>query len=357
MRFFPLIDIVCNRRHLGKAIMQYKLYVENLVWLPEIPNIDVHDIRKSLVVIDVPQLYAVGGLDRFYDIFGLKDYKAHKLISNAALREKFDLLTSMLPVLHKLQDETVAGMVSRMETESDDMMMISGDEKQIVERKMLDSTTSKSAGCILCILSNSSNPADICPVALNPKDIMAQAPVEIFASDDKKLQRSKKTANAYLATKQARYKSAVSRRMAAARRIMTMHDKGRIHISEDSEFTERYYGLRGLLTSEFEWYKSVLAEEYSINIVDDAVHSAPRWTPFDRPAFEMNNEELKKTILEEAERRVAIMTEKCQRQLIGGGKHFEDGEEFLNNGIFARKEKALSTEGKYIMHDTIVFQI
>jgi hypothetical protein len=32
--------------------------------------------------------------------------------------------------------------------------------------------------------------------------------------------------------------------------------------------------------------------------------------------------------------------------LIGGGQHFEDGEEFLNNVMFARKEKASSTEGK-----------
>jgi len=43
----PFFTYCIPSRHFGKAIMQYKLYVDNEKWLPEMPDIDQADIMKN----------------------------------------------------------------------------------------------------------------------------------------------------------------------------------------------------------------------------------------------------------------------------------------------------------------------
>ena len=47
--------------------MQYKLYAGDATWLPKMPELDgTTQLLKHVTVIDIPQLFAVGGTEIFY---------------------------------------------------------------------------------------------------------------------------------------------------------------------------------------------------------------------------------------------------------------------------------------------------
>ena len=87
--------------------MQYKMYVDDDKWLPELPEINQSQILDHLVGVDLPQLYAVGGEDMLFKKLGIYNINSSVLFTDKALREKLQLMTKKLPVLYYLEEESL----------------------------------------------------------------------------------------------------------------------------------------------------------------------------------------------------------------------------------------------------------
>ena len=224
--------------------MQYKLYVDDEKWLPELPEINRGQILDHLVGVDVPQLYAVGGEDMLFKKLGIYNINSSVLFTDEALREKIQIMTKMLPVLHYLEEESLKKMSLRMDAQAAGHVMVSTQQKEAVEGLMKKSISASQGGVIVWILTKGLPPINcICPIAFNPREIMSQVALELCGDKKSTLHKSQSKRNATLCTMQTKYRAAVARRTNASKYILREVARNRVTVIEEAEYCP---GLRYL---------------------------------------------------------------------------------------------------------------
>ena len=132
--------------------MQYQLFTDN-PWLPPEPSLGKGIAELPTIFIDLPQLFAVEGVDSFYKFLGIRDTYAHSLFTNLALKEKCDAIGTMMPVLEALENKALKEMNMRMSDETRGLTIASGKEIKATEGAMLKASN-KAGGYIYWILSS-----------------------------------------------------------------------------------------------------------------------------------------------------------------------------------------------------------
>ena len=253
--------------------MQYKLYVGDATWLPKMPELDgTTQLLKHVTVIDIPQLFAVGGTENFYRALGLNDLATTAFVTDAGLREKLNLLTRMLPLLHDLQERSLKEMAQRMDAQAAGLIQVSSEEKAVVERTMIQSISTSQGGCIVWILTQSNKetlppiesisprpfnlrnillPTSSAPVApsvpaLAPFNLESPSPSPVAAPrlsssaaepsiTTKMAQKADKKAQALIAI-QSKIKAAVALRAAVSNRVLKEVQDGLIIVVDSDEY-------------------------------------------------------------------------------------------------------------------------
>jgi hypothetical protein len=217
--------------------MQYKLYVDNATFLPELPDIERSQIYENLVGVDVPLMFAVGGQESFFERLGLNNLNATSFCTDSAIEEKLRLVKSMLPALHQLQDKTLKEEARRVDAEAASKIIVSSKEKDIVEGFMLNSSTKSKGGCIVWIMSAGKPNIDlISPEPFNIRQILSQQPLDSAFDKSSFAYRQQNKQNGVIQSRQSKLKAAIALRLAAAKYVLGEVKRSRVSVVERDNF-------------------------------------------------------------------------------------------------------------------------
>jgi hypothetical protein len=263
------------------------------------------------------------------------------LCTDAALREKVQLLSKMLPIFHQLQDQSVKQMIDRMDAQALGLIMTSTKEKREVEKLMTKAISHSKGGCIVWILSKEELPPleSIVPKPFNPRQILLKRCLPIPPSDAPlKIVQAHTKSGKKLDTLQSKVKTAAALRVSVANRVLKNIKDNYITVSCNETYEAGHFSQRQLLTSEYDWYANCANKDYMVDFISDLVGRAPAWHPSPRPNFSLTSEEAIK-VQEEATARFLRAKEEALALCMSQKHSFGADEEIVSHGKFKQLKK------------------
>ena len=129
--------------------MQYKLYHDDIAWLPEVGALNDIDFSDCTIGIDVPQCYAINGINELSKALGLNSANGTAIVTSELLCDKLLTMKSVLPVLHLLQSSSISKMIQRMDDEAMGRVVCSSRENIGVQEAMSKASTSRQGNIFL----------------------------------------------------------------------------------------------------------------------------------------------------------------------------------------------------------------
>jgi hypothetical protein len=196
IKFYQVPHVFRIKRVYGKAIMQYKLFSTNMVYLPLEPEnmmMDIekhnHEQMKNNIVnnISLSTFATVDGDETFYRHLGLNDSTPKIQVTEERISEKIDNIKSMLPVIMGIEKLAIDQQKQRYNDEAS----FGGGNKRYQSRKQdlsdiqsyMIKCSDKQKGYIMWIDSTS---ADLLPLNEIVPEIVHSAQIETLLEHQKK---------------------------------------------------------------------------------------------------------------------------------------------------------------------------